>query len=401
MKFSLNGLIIVVGLLFIISTSRAQGGKYNNTAESVINKVIKSLNKLPAFSYKFTRETKYHSDNYFNNFTASIYVETYMPSVIGIRYQTTGAEMNTIFNGQQIFKLDTKSLTIDSSSVSLAQMKSNSFLYHSYAMLKQCLPLVLIDSSFNKSLSDTIINGNPYWAVFFEKANSYFGLYSGLETFDKKLQLKRPYILIVDKANFLPKLFISRYIRGNDDRDYVAITYDEVNIHPKLPAKTSWNYASYSKKYKPFIPEKKQSVVKLGTPFSGFLLNEYQPKGDLLVPFSKYKGKVVLLEFWFKSCGPCIEAMPQYNSLQNSFPNDSFQLITINIEDTRADMAFFYKKFPPNFPMLYNGAALFKSLGFTGCPTALLINENGIIVKIYNGFNAEKVKSDISELLKQ
>ncbi len=95
-----------------------------------------------------------------------------------------------------------------------------------------------------------------------------------------------------------------------------------------------------------------------------------------------------------------MEAMPQYKELQSSFPANSFQLITINVEDKKEDIAFFYKKYQPLYPMLYNGAKMFKELGFSACPTALLINGEGIIVKKYAGFNIEKLKKDIASLLK-
>jgi thiol-disulfide isomerase/thioredoxin len=378
----------------------AQQGTWQTNVNDVINNVIKVLNSNTSFSYTFTRETKYHADNYYDKRSAFFYMQKYESSVIGLRYQTKEVTANTIFNGKQILRLDLKNLTIDSASVTQQSMKSNSFLYHSYAMLGQCLPIVLQDEGFSKSLSDTLIQGIQYWKVVFEKANSYFGLYSGLESFDKKINLRRPYELIADKRTFLPKFFISKYIRGNDGRDFVKMTYENVQINPATPSAKTWEYAAYSTKYKPFVPEIRKEEIKTGEQFPGFILTEYKPEQNLLAPFSKYKGKLVLLEFWFKACGPCMEAMPQYNGLQRSFPADSFQLITINVEDKKEDIAFFYKKYPPVFPMLYNGGKMFKELGFNGCPTALLINRDGIVIKKYEGFNIEKLKKDITVFLK-
>jgi thiol-disulfide isomerase/thioredoxin len=398
---NLSLVVIILANFLCQIPMQAQPKEGMISAEGIIKQVLATLEQYPAISYTYTRETKYHADNYENKWSAFFYMEKYEPSIIGMRFQAKRADLNTIFNGKQILNLDLKKLTIDSSSVTAKNIKgSSSYLYNSYAMLMQCLPIVLKDSGFNKSIADTIIKSKQYWKLSFEKANSYFGLYSGLETFEKKIELRRPYELIIDKTSFLPKLFISKYIRGNDGRDFVKMVYENVQTNPKPPAKQSWEYSFYTKNYAPYIPEIRKEEVKTGTVFTGFTLNEYLPNSNQKVSFSKYKGKLILLEFWFKSCGPCMEAMPQYNNLQSSFPQDSFQLITINVEDKKEDIAFFYKKYLPNYPMLYNGANMFKELGFNGCPTALLISKEGLILKKYQGFNALKLKKDIADALK-
>jgi thiol-disulfide isomerase/thioredoxin len=393
--------IILVSLLNSI-TIQAQSNELNKNTNDIIKKVVNSLDQYPAISYTFTRETKYHSDNYFDKRVSFFYMEQYAPSVLGIRFQANETDRNMVFNGKQSLYLDLKKLTIDSTFISSKKdIRSNSYLYHSFAMLRQCLPIVIEDIDFVKSLSDTLVNGKLYWKVSFEKKDSYFGLYEGLNTIQQKAELlRRPYELVIDKTNFLPKCFISRYIRGNDGRDFVTMTYDDVNTSPKPPSVESWEYAFYAKNYNPYVPEIRKEEVKTGSKFSGFVLNEYSPKANQLVSSTKYKDKVVLVEFWFRGCGPCMEAMPQYNDLQRSFSSDSFQLVTINVEDTKEEIAFFYNKHKPIYPMLYNGAAMFKVLGFSACPTALLINKEGIIVKKYAGFNAAKLKTDIADALK-
>lgn len=370
------------------------------TANDVMQEMVSVLKKSTAYSYTYTRETKYHADNYYHKRTASFYMQQYEPGVINLRYQAKEATMHSVFNGKQIFSIDLTKGTIDSASVTFKDMKGNSHLYHSFAMLQQSLPIVMQDEGFSKTLSDTLLDGKSYWKIVFEKANSYFGIYTGLESIDPKYNIRRPYELIADKKTYLPKLFIARFIRGNDDRDFIKMTYDKIQLQPADLPRQTWEYASYTQKYKPFVPELINEEIKVGQPFPGFSLPEYKPASNAQVSFTKYQGKPVLIEFWFKSCGPCMEAMPHYKELQNSFPPDSFQLITINVEDKKEDIAFFYKKYLPTYPMLYNGANMFRELGFSACPTALLINGEGVIVKKYAGFNIDKLKKDISEILK-
>ena len=41
---------------------------------------------------------------------------------------------------------------------------------------------------------------------------------------------------------------------------------------------------------------------------------------DLIKPFG-FKGQVVMLEFWFRNCGPCIKAVPSINMLHMKYGN--------------------------------------------------------------------------------
>lgn len=389
-------LFLIIATQLCNTPALTQGLQPTPSADDVLKEVIKVIDKNKSFSYIFTRETKYHADNYYDKRTVSFYMEKNDSSIIGLRFQTSEAKQKSVFNGKENYRLDLAKMTIDSATYTYNSLQSSSFLYHSYAMLSNCLPIVLSDTGFTKTLSDTIIEGRSNWKVAFEKADSYFSSFIGLEKIDKKYNLRRPYELYVDKNSSLPILFITKYVRGSDDRDFVKMYYQNVKVNPPRPTQKSWEYSSYSKRFKPYIPEPIKEEVKTGTLFNGFLLNEYKPLENGMVPFSKFKGKIILLEFWFKACGPCMEAMPKYKDLQNSFSTDSFQLITINVEDKKEDIAFFYKKHQPNYPMLYNGAKMFKDLGFNGCPTALLLNKEGVIVQKYSGFNLEKLKKDIT-----
>lgn len=393
-------LVMAASLLLIHNCLLLGQTASNKTADDILRNIVRVLKSNTSFSYTYTRETKYHADNYYHKRTASFYMQQYNPGIINLRYLAKDATMHSVFNGTQVFNIDLTKGTIDSSSVTFQGIKSNSHLYHSFAMLQQSLPIVMQDSGFSKTISDTIINGKNYWKIVFEKANSYFGVYTGLESIDPKYNIRRPYELIADKKTYLPKLFIARFIRGNDDRDFIKMTYEKIQLQPADLPRYTWEYASYIPKYKPFVPEQIKEEIKVGQHFPGFSLPEYKPFKNAQVSFTKYKGKTVLIEFWFKSCGPCMEAMPRYKELQSNFPADSFQLITINVEDKKEDIAFFYKKYLPTYPMLYNGAKMFKELGFSACPTALLINSEGTIVKKYAGFNIDKLKDDISTILK-
>jgi hypothetical protein len=49
--------------------------------------------------------------------------------------------------------------------------------------------------------------------------------------------------------------------------------------------------------------------------------------------------------------------------------------------------------------MLYNGMSLFQRLGFTGCPSSLLVDRNGKAAQTFFGFNPEEIEKSVSALL--
>jgi thiol-disulfide isomerase/thioredoxin/outer membrane lipoprotein-sorting protein len=388
-------------LLLIVHTAYSQNAKEGNEAVRILKKVDEKLNSFSSVSYRYSREMRYYAANYHNKGDAAMYIEYITNSPTGFRFQAEEEKSLFVYDGAMTLRVDKKEMTIDSASAkTVARMESNSHLYHSLAMLKNILPLVISNDTIHKSVRDTTVDGRELLCVKIERPGMYFQLFKGV-VFVKVSDLQRPYYLLVDKNTYLPYQFISKYIRGNDDRDFVTVTYKDINTHPKAPASSSWNYATYAARYKPYTPVEKKPLVKAGAVVADFILPNYTPGKTDSTALHEYAGKVVLLEFWFKSCGPCMEAMPHYNALQNKFGKDKFQLLTINIEDGPDDIKFFYNKHQPVYKMLYSGDKVFENLGLSGCPSAVLLGKDGKVAAVFEGFDQAAVEKKIGEALSQ
>ena len=391
--------------LLIILLTLAPGFAFAQTrklnAISVLQKTMLKLEQLRNVSYHHTRETHYYADNYQNLMQADIYLDFTVGGPVGLRFQADEQKSSFVYDGKKTLRLNKEDLTIDSASATtFKSIQNNSYLYHSLAMLRRAIPLIIASDSLQKSITDTVISGKKYYNVRIEGERMYFQLLGDIDHYTAK-DLKRPYYLLIDKKTFLPYQFIAKYVRGTDDRDFVTVTYSDINTKPEVPANTSWEYASYAGTYKPYLAPVKIPVVKPGTILSDFTLPAYSPTGTDSLSLYQYKGKLVLLDFWFKSCGPCMEAMPHYNELQNEFRKDGFELLTVNVEDPVADIKFFYDKHHPVYPMMYGGGKLWRGLGFTGCPSSVLLDRNGNVLEAIYGFNKEQLSKKITYLLKQ
>jgi thiol-disulfide isomerase/thioredoxin len=66
----------------------------------------------------------------------------------------------------------------------------------------------------------------------------------------------------------------------------------------------------------------------------------------------KLRGKVVVLDFWYRGCGWCIRAMPQMNQLAGDFKNEPVAILGVNIDEDPADAKFVIRKMQLAYPTL-------------------------------------------------
>jgi cytochrome c biogenesis protein CcmG/thiol:disulfide interchange protein DsbE len=96
------------------------------------------------------------------------------------------------------------------------------------------------------------------------------------------------------------------------------------------------------------------------------------------VQLSKYRGKVVVLNFWATWCAPCIEEIPSLNELQRQMP----QLVVLGVSVDQDEDAYrqFLNEHRINFTTIRDGQrhsnALFGTFVF---PDTYVIDRKGEI----------------------
>ena len=116
---------------------------------------------------------------------------------------------------------------------------------------------------------------------------------------------------------------------------------------------------------------------------------------------SKWKGKVLLVNFWATWCNPCVKEMPDLSALQSSIKNKNVQIIGIGV-DSAASMQEFSSKLKITYPLYVAdtaGSELLRKLGDSagGLPFSVLITPNGQIKKTYlGGLKMDELKHDLA-----
>jgi thiol-disulfide isomerase/thioredoxin len=122
--------------------------------------------------------------------------------------------------------------------------------------------------------------------------------------------------------------------------------------------------------------------LKPGSPFPDF--NEKDLQGNAL-SISKYKGKVVLVDFWATWCGPCVAELPEIQSAYNKYHNKGFEIVGISLDDDEGALEKFVKLKKMPWPQYFEGKRFDGKLpvkyGVNATPTTYLIDRNGKIIK--------------------
>ncbi|MGD9720847.1 MAG: TlpA family protein disulfide reductase [Pirellulales bacterium] len=103
-----------------------------------------------------------------------------------------------------------------------------------------------------------------------------------------------------------------------------------------------------------------------------------------------YRGKVVLLDFWYRGCGWCIRAMPQIKQLVDDFPRDKFVVLGMNNDNNLDDARLVIEKMGLNYETLKNGDhqnGIHQKYGVQGWPTLVMLDGQGVVRQIHIGYS--------------
>ncbi|MEZ6097035.1 MAG: TlpA disulfide reductase family protein [Pirellulaceae bacterium] len=99
-----------------------------------------------------------------------------------------------------------------------------------------------------------------------------------------------------------------------------------------------------------------------------------------------FRGKFVLLDFWFIGCGPCEREMPNLKRVYEAYAGDDFTVLSIHIAGQSPETV---KQFTDSraikYPLVVDSASeeilkAYRPFGVEGFPTYLLIDPDGNIV---------------------
>jgi len=116
---------------------------------------------------------------------------------------------------------------------------------------------------------------------------------------------------------------------------------------------------------------------------------------------SELNGKVVVLNFWFVECKPCIMEMPELNELVEEFKGKEVVFLAIAVNDQK-QLKKFLKTTDFNYKVISSGQSVSDSYRIKGFPTNIIIDQNGLIQYASTGIgpnNKANLLKQINKLL--
>ncbi|MDG2047212.1 MAG: TlpA disulfide reductase family protein [Halioglobus sp.] len=123
------------------------------------------------------------------------------------------------------------------------------------------------------------------------------------------------------------------------------------------------------------------------------------------ISLESLRGKVVYLDFWASWCGPCRVSFPILEKLAIEFGPQGFEVLAINVDEVEADAQQFLADIPVSYLVVRDGQAISPQVyGIMGMPTGYLIDRQGVVREIHQGFrksDGDELRAEIVMLLKE
>jgi cytochrome c biogenesis protein CcmG, thiol:disulfide interchange protein DsbE len=118
---------------------------------------------------------------------------------------------------------------------------------------------------------------------------------------------------------------------------------------------------------------------------------------------ARYRGKVILVDFWASWCEPCRHSFPWLNAMQAKYADRGLVVIGVNVDRKRADADRFLQDVPTTFQIVYDPAGTLASqYDLPGMPVSYVIGRNGDVVARHIGFRSNlraERETEVQQLL--
>lgn len=255
----------------------------------------------------------------------------------------------------------------------------------------------LSDSSYNYSLSHVQLDGRPCFLARYSKMDFEPDTIFGINTLLYEVKIW------IDKKDYLPVQYTVLFI-NEENRDTMTqfeqcrlLEFSTEVDKDKLTLKA----IPTNLKQEDYVPYQPPQPLAEGTVPPDWSLPTLT--GDT-VRLADLRGKVVLIDFFYKSCAPCCAALPILQSLHEKYKDKGVVMIGIDpIDDPEKDeMADFLAKRGITYTTLYSDRKLPQDYHVSAYPTLFFIGRDGKIVKVERGFSKtmeEKIEEQLQNML--
>lgn len=137
----------------------------------------------------------------------------------------------------------------------------------------------------------------------------------------------------------------------------------------------------------------------VGKPLPAFQMTTLD---DKKVTNKDFEGKVLVIDFWATWCGPCRAAAPTLQKLHEEFAEKGLVMIGANTNERtpgKDNAVNYVKETGYTYLFTYGNEHLVRDWKVPGFPTFFIVDRKGVVREVMVGFQADRMRSLIQELL--
>jgi len=363
--------------------------------KELLNKTITKLNSLDKLEYKVNWSLR--DNNFAISDTVKCFFDFLNPDInLGPKYHFENNRYEEVFNNKTAY-----SVFKDRGQIIYSEQPTENVLNRSISRITSFYYIKKLLPTFLKDSSNCIIRQNDT-------------LINNERNYNFKITLKNP-VKLSDILNSTRFLTDSNLIISSKDYIPIQVNYiladgtlnakfSEINLIASRPDST-WNIERFTKEYMLRADEdlNKNDKAKISGKIGENAPDWRLPliSGDT-VQLSNLYGNLILLEFWFPGCKPCLELISDLNDLQFRYSNKGLKIYGIEFTKYGKEIIKEYvSKHGIKYPILYNGNQVADWYGIYMAPSIYLINKKGLIIYSSQGFNKNELLKAIDLNMQQ
>lgn len=182
---------------------------------------------------------------------------------------------------------------------------------------------------------------------------------------------------LMTNSEYHPRFFV------NANTDIKAIVFEKKGDNPVIIERTTLEETAFTK----------------GKKALDFIAQDADGNS---IKLSELRGSVVVLNFWFIKCGPCVAEMPALNAMKEQYKNENVKFLAITFDKQEMIDQFLERK-DFNYDMIPDASHVIQMYGVQSFPTNIVIDKNGFVALKETGFRTnirEVLSASINKSLK-
>jgi len=194
------------------------------------------------------------------------------------------------------------------------------------------------------------------------------------------------------------------YVAGMRGRIYLDVFKDTTKgIALLKQIVTDFPGTKNAEALKVYLPElearlAREAASAPGQPFPDFAAKDLNGQP---LSISRFKGKIVLVDFWATWCGPCVAELPNVLAAYGKYHDRGFEIIGISLDEQKERLTAFLQDRQMDWPQYFDGLGwknkLVLQYGITGIPATFLLDREGRIIA--RDLRGDELEAKLAELL--